>query len=189
MRAYPKATVRAFTVKEGEDVMQTCTGKTKTGAPCRAPAAANGLCFFHGNPDRAHLLGQIGGKKNRRAPVVDLEVPDNMNANGLLNLAGKAIRALMMGKLTPRKASALAQLSNVMHRMLPTADLENRLAKVEQQLEEQSSLTSAQTDPTRPSAKNQQRDGTDKQSADENTFGLGKCTPGESAPSREEGSS
>src|ERR1039458_96725 len=44
--------------------MQRCNGKTKAGAPCRAPASSGGLCFFHANPDKAHILGQIGGRKN-----------------------------------------------------------------------------------------------------------------------------
>ena len=45
--------------------MQTCKGKTRTGAACRAPAGSGGLCFFHANPDSARALGQIGGRKNR----------------------------------------------------------------------------------------------------------------------------
>jgi hypothetical protein len=47
--------------------METCKGKTKTGAACRAPAGSGGLCFFHANPDSAKALGQIGGRKNRRS--------------------------------------------------------------------------------------------------------------------------
>lgn len=38
--------------------MQTCQGKTKTGAACRAPATSGGLCFFHSNPDTARALGK-----------------------------------------------------------------------------------------------------------------------------------
>src|SRR5438309_11565493 len=161
------------------NVMLTCSGKTKIGAPCRAPAGANGLCFFHGNPDRAHLLGQIGGQRNRRTPVVDLEVPDNMTANDLRNLTGKAIRALLLGELTTRKAGALAQLCNSMHRIIPAADLEDRVAKLEQQLEEHPSPTSAQTVSVKPCGENQLR-GTNAQQGDENTSGLGKGAPDES---------
>jgi hypothetical protein len=169
--------------------MQTCSAKTKTGVPCRAPAGANGLCFFHGNPDRTHLLGQIGVKRNRRTPVVDLEVPDNMTANDLRNLTGKAIRALLLGELTTRKAGALAQLCNSMHRMIPAADLEDRVAKLEQQLEEQSSPTSAQTNPTGLGGDDQLQDGKDAQRGNENTSELGKGAPGEIDPSAKEGSS
>ena len=65
--------------------MQTCQGKTRTGAACRAPAGAGGLCFFHANPDSAKALGQIGGRKNRRS-VVELQVPDNMTAADVRNV-------------------------------------------------------------------------------------------------------
>ena len=63
--------------------MQTCQGKTRAGAACRAPAGSGGLCFFHANPDSARTLGQIGGRKNRRSVGVDLQVPDNMTAADL----------------------------------------------------------------------------------------------------------
>ena len=43
--------------------MQTCKGKTKTGAACRAAAGSGGLCFFHANPDSVRTLGQLGGGK------------------------------------------------------------------------------------------------------------------------------
>jgi hypothetical protein len=167
--------------------MQTCSAKTKTGVPCRAPAGANGFCFFHGNPDRAHLLGQIGGKRNRRTPVVDLEVPDNMTANDLRNLTGKAIRALLLGELTTRKAGALAQLCNSMHRMIPAADLEDRVAKLEQQLEERSSPTAAQTVSVKPCGENQLR-GTNAQQGDETPLDLER-EPDQSDASPEKGGS
>ena len=78
--------------------MQTCKGKTRTGAACRAPAGPGGLCFFHANPDSAKALGQIGGRKNRRS-VVDLEVPDNMTAADVCKVTGQAIRLLLSGEL------------------------------------------------------------------------------------------
>ena len=78
--------------------MQTCKGKTRTGAACRAPAGSGGLCFFHANPDSARALGQIGGRKNRRS-VVDLQVPDNMTAADVRNVTAQAIRLLLSGEL------------------------------------------------------------------------------------------
>ena len=95
--------------------MQACKGKTRTGASCRAPAGAGGLCFFHANPDSARALGQIGGRQNRRSAVLDLQVPDNMTATDLRNLTGQAIRLLLSGDLRPREASALAQLCNSLY--------------------------------------------------------------------------
>ena len=45
--------------------MQTCQGKTKTGAACRAPATSGGLCFFHSNPDTARALGKRRSKESQ----------------------------------------------------------------------------------------------------------------------------
>jgi hypothetical protein len=113
--------------------MQTCKGKTKSGAACRAPAGSGGLCFFHANPDSARALGQIGGRKNRRS-VADLEVPDNMTAADLRNVTVQAIRLLLSGNMHARQAGALAQLCNSLYRFIPTADLEARVATLEQQV-------------------------------------------------------
>src|SRR6266705_4010336 len=113
--------------------MQICKGKTKTGAACRAPATSGGLCFFHANPDSAKTLGQIGGRRNRKFGGVDLEVPENMTATDLRNLMAQAIRLLLSGELQAREATALAQLCNSQHRFIGTADLENRVARLEQQ--------------------------------------------------------
>ncbi|MGA9390325.1 MAG: hypothetical protein WBV69_07760 [Candidatus Sulfotelmatobacter sp.] len=120
--------------------MPTCQGKTKTGASCRAAAGKGGLCFFHANPHSAKTLGQIGGQKNRRSPV-DLEVPDNMTAAGLCAVTGKAMRLLLSGEMGAREASAFAQLCNSFHRILPTVDLETRVAKLEDQLPQEMQTT------------------------------------------------
>ena len=112
--------------------MQTCEVKTRTDLACRAPAGSGGLCFFHANPGRAVALGQIGGRKNRR-PVVELQIPDNMTAADVRKVTGQAIRLLLSGELRAREASALAQLCNSLYRVIPTADLEARVAMLEEQ--------------------------------------------------------
>ena len=127
--------------------MQTCQGKTRTGAACRAPASAGGLCFFHANPDSAKTLGQIGGRKNRRS-VVDLQVPDNMSAADVRNVTVQAIRLLLSGDMHAREAVALAQLCNSLHRVIPTADLETRVTMLEAQLAQEESETSSDRDST-----------------------------------------
>jgi len=127
-------------------VMQTCKGKTRTGAACRAPAGAGGLCFFHADPDRAKSLGQIGGRKNRRS-VVDLEVPENMTAADVCKVAGQAIRMLLAGELKAREAGAVAQLCNSLYRVIPTADLEARVAMLEQQVAQEERGALREVDP------------------------------------------
>jgi hypothetical protein len=124
-----------------------CRGKTKTGAACRAPASAGGLCYFHANPDNAKVLGQMGGRKNRRS-VVDLQVPDNMSAADLRNVTAQAIRLLLSGELHAREAVAVAQLCNTLHRVIPTADLETRVTMLEAQLAQEGSETSSDRDST-----------------------------------------
>jgi hypothetical protein len=127
--------------------MQTCQGKTRTGAACRAPAGAGGLCFFHANPDSARSLGQIGGRKNRRS-VVDLQVPDNMTAADVCKVTAQAIRLLLTGELKAREASALAQLCNSLYRVIPTADLEARVALLEEQVAQEENGTLPDLDST-----------------------------------------
>ena len=129
--------------------MQMCKGKTRTGAACRAPAGPGGLCFFHANPDSAKALGQIGGRRNRRSAVLELQVPDNMTTIDLRNLTGQAIRLLLSGDLRPREASALAQLCNSLYRTIPAAAIEIRLANLEQRIALQESEASQNPDVTR----------------------------------------
>ena len=128
--------------------MQTCKSKTRTGATCRAPAGPNGLCFFHANPDSARALGQIGGRRNRRSAILDLQVPDNMTATDLRNLTGQGIRLLLSGDLRPREASALAQLCNSLSRTIPMAALETRVANLERRVAQKGSETLRQPDAT-----------------------------------------
>ncbi|MGH9503399.1 MAG: hypothetical protein ACRD20_11175 [Terriglobales bacterium] len=127
--------------------MQICKGKTRTGAAWEAAADAGGLCFFHANPDQAKTLGQMGGRKNRRPAVVDRQAPDTMTATDLRNLTVQAIRLLLSGELRAREASALAQLSNSLYRVIPTADLETRVATLEQQVAQEESEAPPIPDP------------------------------------------
>jgi hypothetical protein len=71
--------------------MQRCNGKTKAGAPCRAPASSGGLCFFHANPDKAHILGQIGGRKNR-SQLPEPPALGSLSAGDLRDILAEAIQ-------------------------------------------------------------------------------------------------
>jgi hypothetical protein len=147
--------------------MKTCQGKTRTGATCRAPAGSGGLCFFHANPDSARALGQIGGRKNRRSAVVDLQVPDNMTAVDLRNVTVQAIRLLLSGELQAREASALAQLCNSLYRVIQTADLETRVATLEEQVAQEQSEAPPDGDPSQSHTNGAEAAGTDVQLAAE----------------------
>src|SRR5438552_16832464 len=115
--------------------MANCKATTKSGAPCRAQSGVNGLCYLHARPERARLLGQIGGRKNRQ------QLPEPpigpFSATEIRNILAESIFGVRSKTLTPRAASAIAQLCNSMKSMLATAELEDRVARLEQQLAEQ----------------------------------------------------
>jgi len=117
--------------------MATCQGKTNAGEDCRAPASSGGLCYFHANPNQAKFLGQIGGRRNGKFRGVNLEVPEHMTATDLSQVITRAMRSLLSGELQAREAGALAQLCNLQHRLITTADLENHINRLEQQKTQQ----------------------------------------------------
>jgi Family of unknown function (DUF5763) len=150
-----------------------CKGKTKVGAPCRAPAGPNGLCFFHAHPEQAHTLGQIGGKKNR-SQLPEPPAAGSLSAGGLRDILGEAIRDVRSRKISPRTAGALAQLCNSAHRILQSADLEARLARLERQLTELEGRKSLDTDASWSPVKEEDRGGADADPADVQTPGIGE---------------
>ena len=131
-----------------------------------------GLCFFHGNPDRAHTLGQISGRKNR-SQLNERTIAGSVSGGDLRDILAEAIHDVRSKKITPRTVSALSQLCNSLHRVLPTADLEGSLAKLEQQLAEQEGRTSAHTDPTGSRGQEGTCGETDVQSGDVDTLAGG----------------
>jgi hypothetical protein len=135
-----------------------CRGKTKAGNPCRAAATAGGLCFFHANPAKARTLGQIGGRRNR-SRLPEAPAACSLSAADARDTLSEAVRDVRSKKMTPRAASSIAQLCNSLHRFLQTADMEARLARLEQQLAEQGSSTSVDTDPTGSRNQEETRDG------------------------------
>ena len=76
---------------------------------------------------------------------MDLEVPDNLTATGLCKMNIEVMRLLLSGELRAREACAFVQLSNSLSRIIPTADLEARLAALEEQIA-QSRQTSRKED-------------------------------------------
>ncbi len=112
--------------------MNQCSGKTKAGKPCRAAAGPGGLCYFHANPETAKRLGQIGGMKNRKFTGFDMQVPDDITATDLCKLELQVVRGLLSGDIPAREATAIGQIFSLLHRHLPTAELEKRIALLEE---------------------------------------------------------
>jgi hypothetical protein len=79
--------------------------------------------------------------------VIDLDVPDNMTAADVRKVTGQAIRLLRSGELRAREASALAQLCNSLYRVIPTADLEARVAMLEEQVAQEEHGAPREADP------------------------------------------
>ena len=115
--------------------MARCEAKTKDGKPCKAPATAGGLCFFHANPARARELGRIGGRKNRQL-LPEPVAPTAMTASELSRLLTEALWDVRSNKLVPRKAAAMSQLAAVLNRTLSVSDLEARVSRLEERMAE-----------------------------------------------------
>ena len=59
-------------------------------------------------------------------------MPDNVTAADLCKLEVQVVRGLLSGEIPAREATAVAQIFNLLHRHLPTADLEKRIALLEE---------------------------------------------------------
>jgi len=116
-----------------KDRNSRCKGQTKSGNPCRAAATEGALCFFHGNPNKAAELGQIGGRSKH--PFEHSEpLPKLETAMAVRDAIAQLIADVCAGKLQPRAASCLASLLHLQLRAIETTDLERRIAKVEELL-------------------------------------------------------
>ena len=118
--------------------MHTCQGKTRSARPAGRPRVREGCAFSTPIPDRAKISAKSedAGTAGR---LLDLQIPDNLTAADLRNLTVQAIRLLLSGDLHAREASALVQLCNSLHRVIPTADLEARVAMLEEQVAQEES--------------------------------------------------
>ena len=119
-----------------------CKGRAKTGRRCGAAATAGGLCFFHANPNKASELGRIGGSRSKRHAAAESgdPLPTLDSAIAVRDTLARLIPDVLAGKVHPRIAASLAPLMNLLLHAIKTADIEQRLAKSEQQLEQQSKL-------------------------------------------------
>jgi hypothetical protein len=75
----------------------------------------------------------LGGERIAEWPLT-FQIPDNATTARLRNLPLQAIRLWFSGDMHARDAGALAQLCNFLHRVIPTAELEARVAMLEEQL-------------------------------------------------------
>jgi len=111
-----------------------CKGRTKMGKPCRAAATGGGLCFFHANPNKASELGRMGGRGNRHTvaesgdPMPPLDTPVAVRDRG-----NRLFDDVIAGKIQPKVAAVLVSLLNLQLHAIRPADMEQQLARLEQQ--------------------------------------------------------
>jgi len=112
-----------------------CKALTKSGNPCGAAPTATGLCFFHGNPNKASELGRFGGRQNRR--------PKGEDANRLPKLASAASASARIeslyhdvetGSIKPPVANVLIKLTNLQLRMEEKTVIDDQLAELEERI-------------------------------------------------------
>lgn len=114
-----------------------CSGTTKTGTACRAPALASGFCVSH-DPDRIVQLAEWrkrGGraKSNRSRAMKDLpDVP--MTSADLHRHLGSVFLRVIAGKIEPNVGTSAATIARVMTEIAKTSDIEGRLIDLERRL-------------------------------------------------------
>jgi hypothetical protein len=133
---------------KNKNVDSRCKAQAKSGKPCRAAATEGGLCFFHGNPDKAAELGRIGGKSKFRAAENSDPLPKLDNAAAVLDTGARLIGDLYAGRLNPRIAAGFASLMHLQLRAIETTNLEHRLANIEKRMAEISKDESVDNSPT-----------------------------------------
>ena len=116
--------------------MRLCRATTKSGKPCSAFATPTGLCYFHQHPERAKELGRKGGMKNRHYPLIleptaigPLETAEDVRA-----MLEQAVNDFLNRRIDARMLSALASASGALLKTIEVADIEPRMAELEEQL-------------------------------------------------------
>ena len=114
-----------------------CRSRTKEDKPCRAAVTEGGLCFFHGNPNKASELGRIGGRSKRPAAVEGCDPPPTLDtAIAVRDTVARLFADVYSGKLRSSVARDLGTLLNLLLRAIERTDQEEKIAKLEQQLAE-----------------------------------------------------
>jgi hypothetical protein len=118
-------------------MQKPCTGTRRNGRPCKAPARANGLCWFHdpavaAERDAARVAG---GHAKSNAARVQAYMPDSLKP-----VLAKLIAALdetHEGALAPSQAQALASLAGAIGKLYEVAQLEAKIEQIEAKAQQQ----------------------------------------------------
>jgi hypothetical protein len=118
-----------------------CKALTKDGKACGAAPTSTGLCFFHGNPNKASELGRIGGKRNRRNnenianPALKLD-----DAASVSERLESLFHALETGSARPAVATVQLKVIDLLFRVREKTVIENQIQELGEQLRSVKSL-------------------------------------------------
>ena len=112
-----------------------CRAKNKAGKPCSAPAVGEtNRCVMHSG--RSVELGRKGGRRRTvYGPDGLKEFSAPKSSADLRDLLGQSIVEIRTGKLDPKLANSISYLGAEFLRAMELADLERRLADLENVME------------------------------------------------------
>ena len=120
-----------------------CSALSKDGKPCGAAPTSTGLCFFHGNPNRAAELGRLGGKLNRRR----IDESAHSESDGMESAEERLeslYRRVETGSLSPVVANTLMKLTDLQARVREKTAIEQQIAELQEQLRTLKSMINLQ---------------------------------------------
>ena len=120
--------------------MTKCKARTTNGTPCAARPGESGFCFTH-DPERkrdADRARKLGGKHRRRV-LNDTPFPecDVKTALGLAAFVEGVIKETWVLEAGVSRARTLGYLAQVQKGILEVGELEERVARLEQTIGEQ----------------------------------------------------
>ena len=123
-----------------------CKAKTRAGRQCAAPAMrGQPYCSLHANPERASELGRKGGLRNRhtygRNEPREAATPES--AADVKKLLAESMAEIRGGKMDPKLGTTLAYIGTSLLKAIETADIEERLARLENARESQNAIGTA----------------------------------------------
>jgi len=109
-----------------------CRAIAKNGKRCRAAATEGGLCFFHGNPNKASELGRIGGRSKVRAVCEPAgPLPPLDSAVAVRDAMARVIGDTAVGMRSPEDAKCLVSMLSQLLRAFEVVDLEEQMKGLE----------------------------------------------------------
>jgi hypothetical protein len=94
------------------------------------------FCSLHAEPGRASELGRRGGLRNRHTYSWDPEeVPIPESASDVKRLLAESMAEVRGGQMDPKLGTTLAYIGISLLKVIETADMEARLARLEKKCE------------------------------------------------------